>query len=270
MPRTLGRRTAPSQWIMDIDSGTRSPPIRDWQRQRRDGLTGGDRGAGTSAETPTSRFRHNCPLETRPPIDGAPRKNLDQSVEKAIQKALRVLPKGGTIWASITARGVPGPLVLHNPPPMAVPSRLDREVLIKGTFINSNVSGRSPGEIVKAVNAATKTDTAVAARRLASGDTVVTCRDSTSRPNADDTEWVQTAFGPEAAVNRRVFSVVVKGFPVRLSQNQDREVIRKEPAASNGTGIVRARARKPRGTATQAPLVIGVDNIDAAMHRDGS
>ncbi|KAG6064745.1 hypothetical protein E4U32_008125 [Claviceps aff. humidiphila group G2b] len=120
------------------------------------------------------------------PIHGAPREDLDQSVEKVIQKAL---PTSSPIWASITARGVPGPLGPHNPPPMAVPSRLHREVLIKGTFINSNVSGRSPGEIVKAVNAATKTDTAVAARRLASGDTVVTCRDSTSRPNADDTEW---------------------------------------------------------------------------------
>ncbi|KAG5923188.1 hypothetical protein E4U61_004138 [Claviceps capensis] len=121
---------------------------------------------------------------------------------------------------------------------MVILLRLHREVLIKGTSINSNVSGRSPGEIIKAVNAATKTDTAVAARRLASGDTVVTFRDSTSRPSADDTEWVQTAFGSEAAVNRRVFSVVVKSFPVRLSQDQDREVIRKELAASNGTGIV--------------------------------
>ncbi|KAG6083839.1 hypothetical protein E4U15_001834 [Claviceps sp. LM218 group G6] len=148
------------------------------------------------------------------------------------RKAPKGPPKGGTTWASIAARGAPGPSGSYNPPPMAVPSRLHREVLIKGTSINSNVSGRSPGEIVKAVNAAIKTDTAVAARRLPSGDTLVTFRDSTSRPNADDTEWVQTAFGPEAAVNRRVFSVVVKGFPVRLSQNQDRGVIRKELAAS--------------------------------------
>ncbi|KAG6065602.1 hypothetical protein E4U32_007128 [Claviceps aff. humidiphila group G2b] len=52
-------------------------------------------------------------------------------------------------------------------------------------------------------------------------DTVVTFRDSTSRPNAEETKWVQTAFGPDAEVDRRVFGVVVNGFPLRLSQNQE-------------------------------------------------
>ncbi|KAG6043278.1 hypothetical protein E4U39_004752 [Claviceps sp. Clav50 group G5] len=106
--------------------------------------------------------------------------------------------------------------------------------------------GRSPEEIVKAVNSAIKADVAVAARRLPSGDTVVTFRES-SRPRADETEWVQTALGPDATVNRRVFSVVVKGFPVRLSQNQDREDIRKRLTAANGPGVDRTLRRQYRG-----------------------
>ncbi|CCE34607.1 uncharacterized protein CPUR_08541 [Claviceps purpurea 20.1] len=130
-------------------------------------------------------------------------------------------------------------------------------MLIKGTSINSTVSGRSPVEIVKAVNSALKSDVAVAARRLQSGDTVITFRDSSSRPKTEDR--VQTACGPDATVNRRVFSVVVKGFPVRLSENQDL-------AAANGSGIVRATARKPKGTATRSPLIIGVNSLDAANY----
>ncbi|KAG6139275.1 hypothetical protein E4U28_003901 [Claviceps purpurea] len=55
-----------------------------------------------------------------------------------------------------------------------------------------------------------------------------------------------------------------QGFPVRLSENQTREDIRKNITAANGSGIVRATARKPKGTATRAPLIFGVDSIDAA------
>ncbi|KAG6067883.1 hypothetical protein E4U32_002618 [Claviceps aff. humidiphila group G2b] len=125
----------------------------------------------------------------------------------------------------------------------------------------------SPKEIVtvKAVYSATKADLAVAARRLQSGDTVVTFKDSASRQKADETEWVHITFGPDAAVYRRVSSVVVEGFSVRLSQNQDREDIRKKLTAAkgSGSGIIRATARKPKGTATRALLIIGVDGIDA-------
>ncbi|KAG6039135.1 hypothetical protein E4U39_007828, partial [Claviceps sp. Clav50 group G5] len=137
--------------------------------------------------------------------------NLEKSIEKAVQKALRAPPTGGTTWASIAARGGPSPPGPRSPPPIAAPPRLHREMLIKGTSINSTVSGRSPVEIVKAVNAALKSEVAVAARRLQSGDTIITFRDASSRPKTED--WVQTAFGPDATVNRRVFSVVVKGFP---------------------------------------------------------
>ncbi|KAG6245068.1 hypothetical protein E4U24_004620 [Claviceps purpurea] len=55
-----------------------------------------------------------------------------------------------------------------------------------------------------------------------------------------------------------------QGFPVRLSENQTRKDIRKNITAANGSGIVRATARKPKGTATRARLILGVDSIDAA------
>ncbi|KAG5923397.1 hypothetical protein E4U61_003466 [Claviceps capensis] len=125
--------------------------------------------------------------------------NLDKSIEEAGQKTLRAPPSS---------------------PPMAVPPRLNREILIRGAPINSTVSGRSPEEIVKAVNSAIKAEIFVAALWSPLGN-------RRPRPNAEETSWVQTALGLDAAVNRRVFSVIANGFPVRLSQNQDQEDMQK-------------------------------------------
>ncbi|KAG5986540.1 hypothetical protein E4U52_000155 [Claviceps spartinae] len=165
--------------------------------------------------------------------------NLEKSIEKAVQKALpREEPHGR-----------PSPREAAPAPP-----RLHREMLIKGTSISSTVSGRSPVEIVKAVNAALT----VAARRLQSGDTVITFRGSViRRPARRPKIGFQTPLDPTQ-------HVVVKGLPVRLSEHQDREDIRKRLAAANGPGIVRATARNPNGTATRSPLIIGVDSLEAA------
>ncbi|KAG5989457.1 hypothetical protein E4U52_005552 [Claviceps spartinae] len=47
--------------------------------------------------------------------------NLEKSIEKAVQKALRAPPTGGTTWASIAARGGPSPPGPRSPPPIAAP-----------------------------------------------------------------------------------------------------------------------------------------------------
>ncbi|KAG6067614.1 hypothetical protein E4U32_003436 [Claviceps aff. humidiphila group G2b] len=57
---------------------------------------------------------------------------------------------------------------------MAVPSRVHREVVIKGTTLSDAATGRKPEEIVTAVNGAINAPAEVAARRLRSGDTVIT------------------------------------------------------------------------------------------------
>ncbi|KAG6285590.1 hypothetical protein E4U09_007234 [Claviceps aff. purpurea] len=124
------------------------------------------------AEVTRARNAFTEPRRSAPSSNTITIENLDQSVEKAIQKTLRAPPtsqskrlskvrplgearrafwiafstdwsrfsivmmlllgaerrgSGGTTWASIAARGVPGPPGPHNPPPMAVPSRLHRE-----------------------------------------------------------------------------------------------------------------------------------------------
>ncbi|KAG6083754.1 hypothetical protein E4U33_004467 [Claviceps sp. LM78 group G4] len=43
--------------------------------------------------------------------------NLEKSIEKAVQKALRAPPTGGTTWASIAAKGGPSPSPPNRSPP---------------------------------------------------------------------------------------------------------------------------------------------------------
>ena len=54
------------------------------------------------------------------------------------------------------------------------PSRLARKVLVRGAGLSASLAKRAPQEIVQAVNIASVTKGAIAARELPSGDVVVT------------------------------------------------------------------------------------------------
>ncbi|KAG6146818.1 hypothetical protein E4U28_008292 [Claviceps purpurea] len=106
--------------------------------------------------------------------------------------------------------------------------------------------------------------------------------------------------GVSHILSRRLYTVIIKSFPVRLSDKQDTTEITKRMSASNGLtelvasvtlprvhrGIVRFGveylrlvdyaitsqfARKPRASAKFAPLIIAVDGVEAAnkLCRDG-
>lgn len=94
-------------------------------------------------------------------------------------------------------------------------------------------------KIVKAGNAATKSDMAVAVHRLASGDTVVTFRDSTSRPNVEETKWVQTAFEPtqKSTAASSVWSSTASPFVYPRTRTLQHRL------PSNDSGIVWTTAR---------------------------
>jgi len=60
----------------------------------------------------------------------------------------------------------------------APPSRLAREVLVRGAGLSASLAKRTPQEIVQAVNTASVTKGAIAARKLPSSNIVVTfCTD---------------------------------------------------------------------------------------------
>lgn len=98
---------------------------------------------------------------------------------------------------------------------------------------------QTPAETVTAVNTAIgEPKAAAAARRLQSGDTVITFHGPAARYIATD-NWVQKAFGDNATISKRIYSVMIKGMPTEC-QRIDRETLCKEIGEENSITAVRA------------------------------
>ena len=92
-------------------------------------------------------------------------------------------------------------------------SRLSREVLVRGAGLQAGLARRTPYEIVQAVNTASATKGAIAARKLPSGDVVVTfCNDQAKQWHSTNLQWIQQAFSTQAIEARRTTAVLVKGL----------------------------------------------------------
>lgn len=115
-------------------------------------------------------------------------------------------------WASIAA-GTPPLASVPDYPKKVIPTRLGREILIRGDGIPASLSKRTPQEIIQAVNQATSQEGAIAARKLPSGDTIVTFRDADTRSrHSRSNQWIQAAFGEQAKEAKRTFAVLIKGL----------------------------------------------------------
>lgn len=128
-----------------------------------------------------------------------------------------------------------------------IPARHVREVVIKaGENQPAELAGRKAPEIVQSVNSALGTNSAVAARRLRSGDTVVTFRGQASQ-HASNTAWVEKAFGTGAALSRRTVTVLAKRVPAEKVRGLSWEVITKALQNDNkDAGVLRAKGRMPK------------------------
>ena len=113
-----------------------------------------------------------------------------------------------SIWASVSGKGKTANIyeIAQGP----VPSRHDREIMIQARQATDDIKKRTSIETVQAVNLAIKTDAVVAARRLPSGDKALTFRDK-AKSHLENTEWIQTAFGAEAHLKRRTYTIIAKG-----------------------------------------------------------
>lgn len=163
--------------------------------------------------------------------------NLQRVVVEAVQAATKATtgtPPTRT-WADI-ATGLQGttfrPGASQSPPRKAVPKRASREVLIRSNNLPADLAKRTPAEITQAVNQATGQPEAIAARKLPSGDTVVTFRDQAARErHSQNTQWIQQAFGDQAKEACKTFAVLVKGLRKSALQGVTEEEFGK------GTGL---------------------------------
>jgi hypothetical protein len=138
------------------------------------------------------------------------RKLIAEEVKKAIVETNQRKPQART-WADIAA-GAP----LGDPaaPQKVVPPRAARELTIRGAGMPAELAKRTPAQVIQAVNQASdRPNGAIAARKLPSGDIILTFKDPATKEwySANREKWVPKAFGPQAREATRTFAILVKG-----------------------------------------------------------
>ena len=152
------------------------------------------------------------------------KKNLEvltvAHLQKVVTEAVRATmgPTQGTAqgrsWATVAAGGpVLNPLNPLNQPTKAIPPRIDRELLVRGTNLLADLAKRTLAEIIQVINQVSAKKGAIAARKLPSGDIVVTFNDPTTKGwHSQNTQWIQQAFGEQAKEACRTYAILVKGL----------------------------------------------------------
>ena len=147
-------------------------------------------------------------------------------------------------------------------PATAPPSRLGREVLVRGAGLLASLAKRTPQEIVQAVNTASTTKGAIAARKLPSGDVVVTfCNNQTKQWHSTNLQWIQQACGNQATEAKRTTAVLLKG----LRKSDLQGVTEQAFQADLGPAVETVRFRAPRDPkATRATALVAFKSLEEA------
>ena len=66
-------------------------------------------------------------------------------------------------------------------PTKTIPQRINQEILVRGADILADLAKRTPAEIIQVINQASAKKGAIVARKLPSGDIVVTFSDPTTK-----------------------------------------------------------------------------------------
>ena len=198
-------------------------------------------------------------------------KVIRSEVKIAVQTAIRetnttpALATTPRTWASIAgSKPWGGGALTAQEPCIVVPARREREVVIRKGEENS--SQRTPVEVVRAVNSALGNDEAIAARRLQSGDTLITFKEAANAYKIDDA-WIAEAFGTAASRARRQLTIVVRRLPqkqVRAANAQPETFLTALQSANGCTDICRVQPRMPQRSEF-ATLLIGCRTVETAQ-----
>ena len=127
-------------------------------------------------------------------------------------------------------------------PKKIIPRRLVKEMLIRGSAEPALVR-RSPCEIDQAVNSTSEKKGAIAARKLLSGDIILTFQDVGIKEwHTRNTGWIVKAFGGAAKEAKRTFTVLVKGMLKRDLKNVTEDEFGKQLGLSS---VERVRFHMP-------------------------
>ena len=133
------------------------------------------------------------------------RRDLKEALQQAMKGSQQQRGSDAT-WAKVAAGAWQGPTA------KALPQRRNKEVVIRaGEEQEPAMKERKPIAIVTAVNVALPGAKAIAARKLPSGDVVVTF-DEKLPEGVEGEGWVTKAFGNAAKLQRREIAVIAKGI----------------------------------------------------------
>ena len=191
-----------------------------------------------------------------------------QELRGSIDELSKALPRarpGNKTWAEVAAAGGRGSSGVAEAPRIVVPERRTREVIVKAPGQGEDLARRSSVEVVEAANKAIGGSSVVAARRLPSGDTILTF-EGKAEEHTKDTAWVQATFGSSAQVRPREFTVVAKGLPARrLRAIHDSQQVVKE-LQKRTAGISRCKVQLPRSQdGRHAMVILHMSSVVAAQ-----
>ncbi|EAQ87046.1 hypothetical protein CHGG_08299 [Chaetomium globosum CBS 148.51] len=156
------------------------------------------------------------------------RKVVAEEVKAAVNGARAKEPGPKDLGRSAAHRAVP-PQLQPNTPTKIVPTCINKEILVRGRGMPADLAKRTPQETIQAVNQVSVRKRAVAARRLPSGDTIVTFQSVGARDwHSTNTNWVKEAFGEQAEESKRTFAVLLKGVWKKNLQGVTEEEFGKE------------------------------------------
>jgi hypothetical protein len=137
------------------------------------------------------------------------------AVKTALSEAQKTLPTKGT-WAAMAAHSATlanSWIQQQSPPKKIIPTRQNRELLVRGADMPPNLARRTPQEIIQVVNQVSSRKDAIAARTLPSSDILVTFKDEAAKAwHAKNKDWILQAFGPQAKEAQRTVAVLIKGL----------------------------------------------------------
>ena len=188
---------------------------------------------------------------------------IQTTIEKALHSSAKAAQAPQKSWAAVAARSVAAGE--QQSVQKVVPARQARELIVrpKEGGWEPEIQGRSPEQTVQAVNTALGAAHAIAARRLRSGDVLLTFRSETEK--AAEGPWIEKAFEQGAQLRKRVYAVVAKRLPAGELRSVQAAAFLQALKGSNRVDITKCTIRLgPPGTLWASAVVL-VSSVEDAQ-----
>ena len=149
-----------------------------------------------------------------------------------------------------------------------IPTRQMRQLTVRAPGMTEDLKTRDNKAIVTAVNNASPTKRqAVAVTRLQSGDHIISFEEGAREWYAENTSWVQKAFGETAELVGQTYTVLAKYLPIEYVRRTEADRAATEMSQQNSLKIsqVQTIKRFMKQDDTRTHILIEVTRLEAAQ-----